>query len=538
MFCLKRMSLLNLVAGGLVLGLAVMPSPLHAETVLRVGITASDIPLTSGNPDQGAEGMVSVGYNLYDALINWDMTRGDRIAGLRPGLATSWKIDPADNKKWIFALRSGVKFHDGSDFDADAVIWNFEKLLNSNSPQFDPKQAGQVRGRIPSVVGFRKIDKQTVELETNTPDAFLPYQLTWLLFSSPAQFEKVGRNWDKFAADPSGTGPWKFVKLVPRERLEMTKNTGYWDATRVPKIDKITIIPLPEASTRTAALRAGQVDWIELPATDTIPSLKQAGFNIVSNSYPHLWMYHFSLIDDSPVKDRRVRQALNLAVNRDGLKVLLGGFAQPAKGLLPESSPWFGKPQFEVKYDPAAAKKLLAEAGYTAANPLSVKVLMSASGSGQMQPQPMNEFIQQNLADVGVKLELEAVDWMTLLTRWRGGAKLPLNKSFAALQTNMITTDPFSAFIRIADSRLTAPKGVNYGEYINPEMDRLLDKARVTFDSTELDKILGEIHSKIVDDALFLFVVHDVNPRALSPRVKNFVQAQSWFQDFTPVTLQ
>ena len=261
----------------------------RAESVLRVAMTVSDVPLTTGNPDQGAEGMLMVGYNLYDALINWDLSRADVVAPLTPGLATAWQVDPQDSKAWRFSLRPGVKFHDGAAFDADAVIWNFDKLLNDKASHYDAKQAGQARGRIPTVAGYRKLDAMTVEISTSAPDAFLPYQLTWILFSSPAQYDKLGRSWEKFAAEPSGTGPWKAQKFAPRERLEMVRNDGYWDAKRIPKLDRLIVIPVPEASARTAALRSGQVDWIEAPPPDAIASIRQAGFEIVTNSYPHSW---------------------------------------------------------------------------------------------------------------------------------------------------------------------------------------------------------------------------------------------------------
>lgn len=509
----------------------------RAESVLRVAMTASDVPLTTGNPDQGAEGMLMVGYNLYDALINWDLSRDDRVAPLRPGLATAWKVDPADNKKWLFTLRRGVTFHDGSAFTADAVVWNFEKLLNKESPQYDAKQASQTLLRIPSVVGARKIDADTVEIDTNMPDAFLPYQLTWVLFSSPAQFEKLGRSWERFAGEPSGTGPWKALRLTPRERLEMVRNDKYWDAERIPKLDKLIVVPVPEPSARTAALRSGQVDWIEAPAPDAIPSIRQAGFQIVTNSYPHVWVYDFSRIEGSPFADIRIRKAANLAVNREGLKQLLGGLALPAKGMVTPNSPWFGKPSFDITYDPAAAKRLLAEAGYGPDKPLVVKILMAASGSGQMQPQPMNEYIQENLADVGIKMELEVVDWSNLLGRWRSGTRAEANKGLAGVQTNMIVQDPFTAIVRFVDSRLIAPKGVNFGEFKDPAVDALIDRARLAFDAAEQDRLLGEIHAKMVDQAAFLYVVHDVSPRAISPKVKGYVQAQSWYQDFTRISM-
>src|SRR5258707_10437947 len=98
----------------------------HAAGTLRIGTTAADIPLTTGIPDQGGEGYRFVGYQLYDALVNWNLTRSDVLATLTPGLATEWHPDPTDPKKWIFTLRQGVKFHDGSSFNADALIWNFD----------------------------------------------------------------------------------------------------------------------------------------------------------------------------------------------------------------------------------------------------------------------------------------------------------------------------------------------------------------------------------------------------------------------------
>ncbi len=175
------------------------------------------------------------------------------------------------------------------------------------------------------------------------------------------------------------------------------------------------LIPLPEPNSRVAALRSGQVDWIEAPAPDAVASLKGAGMQIVTNAYPHNWTLHLSRVEGSPWNDVRVRQAANLAVDREGLKELLGGLMIPAEGFMPPGHQWFGNPKFKLKRDLAQARKLLAEAGYGPGKPFQTKILISPSGSGQMLPLPMNEFIQQNLAEAGMKIDVVGVEWNTLI---------------------------------------------------------------------------------------------------------------------------
>ena len=113
--------------------IAPQATKVQAQGTLKVGMTLADIPVSFGQPDQGFEGFRFMGLMLYDALINWDMSQGDKPSGLIPGLAESWSVDPSDKTKWTFKLRKNVKFHDGSTFNADAVIFNFDKLLDKNS---------------------------------------------------------------------------------------------------------------------------------------------------------------------------------------------------------------------------------------------------------------------------------------------------------------------------------------------------------------------------------------------------------------------
>eukprot|EP01034_Spumella_vulgaris_P011627 gene11627-14796_t len=159
-----------------------------------------------------------------------------------------------------------------------------------------------------------------------------------------------------------------------------------------------------------------------------------------------------AMLPGAPTADIRVRQALNRAVDRDAMVKLLNGLAAPAVGCVPADHPWFGNPTFKIRYDPAEAKKLLAEAGFSKAKPVTAKVLISSSGSGQMQPLAMNEYIQQNLADVGIKIDFEVAEWNTLINLWRAGAKSDLAKGASALNFSYFIQDPFTAFIRHLDS--------------------------------------------------------------------------------------
>src|SRR5688572_24989401 len=167
---------------------ALAPGALNAQSKpLRIGMTLSDIPMTTGQPDAGGEGYRYAGYTIYDSLVNWKLDDPKAPPTLAPGLATEWSADDKDKTKWTFKLRKGVKFHDGSDFNADSVVWNMEKIYNKDAPQHDPKQAAQVRTRLLSLKSWRKVDDYTVEIYTHTPDSTFPYQVAQAFFSSPAQ---------------------------------------------------------------------------------------------------------------------------------------------------------------------------------------------------------------------------------------------------------------------------------------------------------------------------------------------------------------
>ncbi len=500
---------------------------------LTYGISMTDLPLTTGQPDRGAGGYQFTGLTLYDPLVAWDLDIASRPGAMVPGLATSWESDPAEPKNWIFHLRDGVRFHDGSAFDADAVIWNFDKVLNKEATHFDQRQAAQVRPRLPGVASYRKLDAKTVQVTTKSADSLFPYQMLWFLISSPAQYEKLGRDWSKFAFEPSGTGPYKLAKLQPRVSLDLVPNAAYWDPKRVPKLSRLTLTCVPEDLARVNALLSGNVDLIELPAPDAVPRLKAAGMRIVGNDTPHVWNYHLSMLEGSPWRDLRLRKAANLAIDRAGVVQLMGGLAEPAVGQMQTSSPWFGDPSFKIRTDVEEARRLVKEAGFSAKNPMKTTIIIPTGGTGQMLSLPINEFVQQSWAEIGIQVDFRTVEQEVAYTAWRQGAADPSLKGITASNVAYVTSDPFYAILRFYDSKQIAPNGVNWSHYKNPAVDALCDKVKASFDTAEQDKLLARIHQIVVDDAVQVWVVHDTNPHALSPRVKDYVQAQHWFQDLS-----
>ena len=546
-----KSSTLRAVVGLALLAATALPLDVRAETVLRIGMTAADIPRTLGQPDQGYEGNRFTGVTMYDSLTLWDLSSADKPSVVIPGLATEWKVNDDDHTKWLFKLRPGVKFHDGSPFNADAVVWNVDKVLKQDAPQFDASQVGLTASRMPTLVSARKIDDLTVEMITKEPDSFLPINLTNLFMASPAKWQtffdaasgadakaKSLAAWDAFAHGPSGTGPWKFSSFTPRERLELVKNDAYWDKARIPHVDRMVLLPMPEANARTAALLSGQVNWIEAPAPDALAEIKQRGFVLYSNAEPHVWPWQFSRVEGSPWNDIRVRKAANLCIDREGLKDgLLGGLMVPATGTFEPGHPWRGNPTFQIKYDKPAAQKLMQEAGYGPSKHLSVKIQTSASGSGQMMPLPMNEYLQQALAECYFDVQLDVIEWNTLLNNWRRGAKDASANGSNAVNVTYAAMDPFFALVRFLQSSMAPPVSNNWGYINNPKFDALVTKARQTFDPAARDTTLAELHAASVDDAAFLYVAHDVAPRAMSPKIKGFVQPKSWLVDFSPITM-
>jgi peptide/nickel transport system substrate-binding protein len=348
---------------------------------------------------------------------------------------------------------------------------------------------------------------------------------------SPCRAKQLNYDWNAYAEHPSGTGPFRFDRMVAHERLEMLPNKEYWDPKRIAKYDRLVLLPMPEAATRTAALLTGQVNFVEAPSPDAIPKLKSAGMQIILNQYPHNWPYILNFVR-GPMTDIRVRRAANYALNRAEFVELLGGTAIEDYATMPPGTPYYGNP-IKYEFNQAKAKELLKEAGCL---PCKITLAISTSGSGQMQPLPMNELVKSQLEEVGFQVEFKVMDWNSLIEIGRSGVvKYPEIDGYNGSRALL---DPVSALIKPVGKLYWSPAGANWGHFYDPEIETLVGQIFNEFDVDKRLAMLTRLHELESDRAQMIWVVHDLNPRALSPKVHGFVQARNWFQDLTPITIE
>ncbi|PKG24351.1 ABC transporter substrate-binding protein [Niallia nealsonii] len=495
---------------------------------LVIAMSASNIPSPDTTPTEGYEGYRFVGHQLYDGLVGWDLSQGDKPADVKPGLAESWDTAEDDPTLWTFHLRKNVTFHDGTAFNADSVVFAFDRISNPDSEYYNASVASGVLSYLKYVESYKKIDDYTFQIKTKEPYSFLPYDLTFILIPSTKAVEKYGED---YVSHPSGTGPFKFASMSQGEELVMKKNESYWGD--VPKVNQVILKPMPDSSARLAALQSGQVNWAEIPPTESIDQLKSSGFQVLLNDYPHVWPYVLNL-KEGPWSDVRVRQAANYAIDRDSLSnSLLNGVAKPATQVLYEGHPWYNEEGEKYTYDPEKAKELLKEAGYPTG--FDTTFVVPTSGSGNMWPKEMNEFIQKNLKEVGINVKIEAIEWQTLITQYRAG--FPDDKEVGAYNISLAPVAPW-VYDRYFATSSSPPNGANIGAYSNKELDEILKKARESFDTAERDQYLKEAGKIVADEAPWIYVVHDQNLRVLAENVKGFVQPQSWFADLKTISIE
>jgi len=305
-----RLLALALMGSALLTSPAVL-GPARADGVLRIAMTATDIPTTTGMPNNGFEVCAS---SATRSSRDWccGISAGPTgWQGLKAGLAESYEQAPDDKKTWDLKLRHGVKFHDGTDFNGRRGIWNLDRYFKNDSPQYEPPAAGMTRARVPVMSSYRKVDDLHRRGSTTKEPAFVfplygglhPVHGTVVVREGRPRLEQGSRC---AAGAPARSS---FRALVPREVAELSRWDGYWGSGAQGQARHHPAHSDPGGHRADGGTAFGQVDWIEVPPPDGIPFAQGRGFTIVTNSYPHVWPWMFNMAaPNSPLKDVRVRQ--------------------------------------------------------------------------------------------------------------------------------------------------------------------------------------------------------------------------------------
>jgi peptide/nickel transport system substrate-binding protein len=469
-----------------------------------------------------------VTYQIFEGFVKEDLTDPKAATPkLIPALATSWERSD-DGKVYTFHLRPGVKFHDGTPFDAAAAKFNFERFWDKSSPNYYPKSAAFVAAYTRWIDKVEVVDPMTIRVTLNAPN----YE--WIrtglqsygqpLMLSPDSVKKYGN--EGVALHPIGTGPFKFVERQQGVKTVLERNDDYWGTKA--KLDRIIVRPLEDPAARVNALRTGEVNMIAVPPWDEIDSLKKDGFVLTQNeNVPNYLFIHLNF--KNPVmKDKRVREAINMAIDKEGLvKEVYAGTARVEQGMLSPGT-FAYDPNFKFyDYNPDKAKQLLAEAGIAPGTKLKWDIFQY--GTGEL----VESWIQRDLKKVGLDVSIQKYEWVAYLRRWASGAP----EDVAMNHINWGMTIPSFVGI-VARCGSAPPGGVNSGWYCNPEVDKLLDQAVAEKDEAKARETYQKANKLIMEDAAFVPVIDDMQPIFTAPNVKGFVNPPNDWFDFSTVYIE
>lgn len=468
---MMRAALTAVVATGVLLWVgsaAAQPTGPRQGGVLRFAVRGEPSTL---DPHRGGSGTDHMSlYPIYDTLVRFDPNLHPQ-----PGLAESWETP--DPKTLIFHLRKGVKFHDGTPFNADAVRFNILRAQDKKMP---------VNTELAAIESVDVPDPYTVRLRLKHPDSSLI--LTFAdrsgMMVSPTAAQKLG---EQFGRNPVGAGEYKFAKWTSGDSIRVERFADYWDKPR-PYLDAILIKIMPDGDTRLAALRSGQVDFImEIPQQDfeTLKAERNLkAYERISLAYWRIFM-NFS---KPPLDKKAVREAINLAIDRTALvKTIAFGLAEPYVNPFP-SAHWAHAGTVKAYlYDPAKARVKLAEAGLP--NGFTMDMTVESAPEHVRRA----EAIQAQLAQVGIKVELKPMELV------KGVNMIFRTKEVMAANYRWTGRPDPDQTIR---GMFHSNGFFNPGHLKNARLEELMDKAVETYKTSEREKIYAQIEEIIHDEAL------------------------------------
>lgn len=468
------------------------PEPFKPTGTLTIGLTtdiaAIEVPYA---PERQA---ANASYTMYDTLI---FPKADGT--FEPALAESWELSP-DGTSITFHLRQGVKFHDGSDFNADDVLFTYntykqDKVTYANFWKF--------------AKGVEKVDDYTITVSTEKPNALLLPNIAWNWAIIPENWG--GKSETDFAQSPIGTGPFMFEEWVKGDHLTVVANPNYW-SPGYPKVAEVVFKFMPEAATRVAAIQAGEIDIApRLTSEDAQSLLGAEGIQIirypVDRSY-YLAFNNISTGKGTPVEKPEVRKAIAYAIDMDTIiKSLFDGYATRSVGFVSSANLGFDGAD-PVPYDVAKAKELLTAAGY----PNGFDIGMKCPEAAYPHINEVCQAIAGYLKDAGIRVKL---DLQEANAYWDEESKKTLPPLFV---------DSWSVTTPEAFGRLQGALGKDqtYANWYSEELDNLINEAATTVDTDKRAEVYKEIQKLMRDDPPFVYLYYPEAFEAVTTRVQNY----------------
>ncbi|HEV7664326.1 MAG TPA: ABC transporter substrate-binding protein [Chloroflexota bacterium] len=432
-------------------------------------------------------------WTIYDRLILRDLD-----LSLKPGLATSWKT--LDDNTWQLTLRQGVSFHNGEPFNADAVKFSFARYV-------DPTIKNGYATLLKPVTEVQIVDPYTVNIKTSEPFAELIETLAQYVEMLPP---KAAAEPNAVASRAIGTGPYKFVSWTPNDRFVVQAAGPHWSGQ--PRLQQVIFRPIPDATARINELKSGGVDIItNVPPLEIGNLQNAAGISLARATNAGSIILIPSFTNTDVFKTKEVRQALQYAIDKDQLiKVVLRGEAVPMTSPFPKGVVGGNVASLQqYPYDPDKAKALLAQAGY----PDGFSFTFKAPDGRYLQDKAIAEAITGQLAKVGIKAELETVEWSTYVQGIVGRKYELFLLSQGGLQVGPAVQTNWSSRI----------KGIAWQGYTNSAVDELIDKAAQQVDGAQRQATYEQLMKTVWEDSPWIYLYHQQDIYGVGSRVKNFL---------------
>jgi peptide/nickel transport system substrate-binding protein len=468
--------------------LAALPG--RAEEVLRVATYG--LPSGLGNPHSSTS--ISEMY-VWTAIFD-SLTRVDGAARVLPALAVSW--ESRNELTWQFRLREGVRFSNGEPFNAAAVAATVDYITSEAAAR------DSVAREFVSLKAARVLDEYAVEFTTHEPTLVLPAMLAGLRIVAPGQWQRLGP--EGFARAPIGTGPFQVDSWEPA-RVSLS---AFRDSWRAPRVDRMEIYEILEQSARRQGIQSGRLDIALGLMPDDVEALERTGDTPYISPGAGVVGMSFITVKDSPVKDKRVRQALNYAVDKDIIvDVLFKGHARPAGQPAPHYVRGYNPDLKPYPYDPQRARTLLAEAGY----PDGFDMLAELVLSGTTAAGALYSFIIEHLAAVGVRQEVRNIPIGQLITKAVTGSFV--GEGFGMEWDFKPTLDAMRAIPMHSCQRLVP-------WHCDPATMPLIEAAQREFDSERRLEMLRELMRIYAEDPTMLYLYETMHFDGVNKRVRNF----------------